>query len=68
MKELNIIKQKKNVKIFLKDSILTVQGPLGSLSQKLQITNVNDFLFISSEQLDLFVKITKKLIKSVTYG
>ena len=46
MKELNIIKQKKNVKIFLKDSILTVQGPLGSLSQKLQITNVNDFLLI----------------------
>jgi ribosomal protein L6P/L9E len=68
MKELNIVKQKKNVKIFLKDSILTVQGPLGSLSQKLQITNVNDLLFISSEQLDLFVKITKKLIKSVTYG
>lgn len=68
MKELEILKQKKNVKVFLKDSILTVQGPLGELSQKIKLTNFNDLLFISVQELDLFLKIIKKLIKSVTYG
>jgi ribosomal protein L6P/L9E len=68
MKELEILKQKKNVKVFLKDSILTVQGPLGEISQKIKLTNFNDLLFISVQELDLFLKIIKKLIKSVTYG
>lgn len=68
MKELHIIKQKKNIKVFLKNSMLTVQGPLGELSQKIKITNFNNLLFVSSEQLELLIKIIKKLIKSVTYG
>lgn len=68
MKEVNILKQKKNVKVFLKNSVLTVQGPLGSLSQKIKVSNFNDLLFIPSEQLELIVKILKKLIKSVTFG
>lgn len=68
MKELHIIKQKKNIKVFLNNSMLTVQGPLGELSQKIKITNFNNLLFVSSEQLELLIKIIKKLIKSVTYG
>ena len=69
-KKIKIILKTENSKDYLKNKILTVEGPLGSIDYifKNQPTYKNKKLFIPTKELSFFLNKINKLIKSVTSG
>jgi large subunit ribosomal protein L6 len=71
MKIIEINKHKKKIKLIKNLNILTVIGPLGTLSFNLDpnfnITN-NSTIFISNESLNFFFNKIKSIFKSVATG
>jgi len=72
MNSLQILKNSKKIKVFIKDSTLTVVGPLGTIAQKFdfplfQRADKLQF-FLTKIQLKFFLSTIKDLFQSITLG